>query len=318
MKILVMGAGAIGAFYGAWLQKAGEDVYYCARGDHLRAMNERGLEVRSIDGDFTLEVKASANPKQFAPYDLVLFCVKSYDTIPAARQLEGCLAPGGVLLTLQNGVENEAALCTIFARESVMGGNARVGAEITAPGKLIHTAGRMIEFGELDGSDTPRAHRLAEMFKRAGILGELSHDLLTIRWDKLMGNNGTNTVCTLGRCTLGAALADPDGYETVRRLMIETVVVGRAEGARMSEERADMLLANLKKIPHINEVRPSTLQDYERGKRLEYDAITGAVIRAAQRHGISVPVTETVHALLKLLDAGSQPARSPGSASAAR
>lgn len=312
MKTLVMGAGAIGAFYGAWLQKAGEDVYYCARGVHLAAMKERGLEVHSIEGDFKLAVKASADPREFAPYELVLFCVKSYDTIAAARQLEGCLAPGGILLTLQNGVENEAALCTIFPRESVMGGNARVGAEIAAPGKLVHTAGKMIEFGELNGSDTPRAHRLAEMFRRAGILGELTHDFVTIRWDKLMGNNGTNTVCTLGRCSLGAALSDPDGFETVRRLMIETVIVGRAEGARMSEERAEALLANLKKIPHLDEVRPSTLQDYERGKRLEYDAITGAVIRAARRHGIDVPVTETMHALLKLLDAGIEAARPRG------
>ena len=146
------------------------------------------------------------------------------------------------MLTLQNGVENEALLCEVFPRDQVMGGNARVGAEITAPGKLLHTVGGNAEIGELDGRKTPRALRIAESFRRAGILGELTDDLLTIRWHKLMGNNGTNTVCTLGRCTVGAAIADPEGAALVRQLFIETVWVGSAEGAKLTEEQADMQL----------------------------------------------------------------------------
>ncbi len=304
MKILVMGAGAVGAFFGARLQKAGEEVYFCARGAHLHALKTRGLEVKSIAGDFTLAVKATSDPREFAPYELVLLCVKSQDTIAAARQLQGCLAPGGAVMTIQNGVENEAVLCSIFAREQVMGGNARVGAEIVEPGKLVHTASGIIEFGELDGSETPRALRIAEALRRAAILGRLTNDLLTARWHKLMGNNATNTVCTLGRLTLGAALADPDGFALVRRLMLETIAVGRAEGAKLTNEAADQQLSLLRSYPNIDAVRPSTLQDYERGKRMEYDAITGAVLRAAKRHGIPVPATETIHVLLKLLDAG--------------
>jgi 2-dehydropantoate 2-reductase len=307
MRILVMGAGAIGAFYGARLQKAGEEVYFCARGEHLRALKENGLEVASIDGDFRLHVKATEAPKEFAPYDLILLCAKSQQTITAANQLVGCLAQDGAVMTIQNGVENEAALCGVLPRENVMGGNARVGAELVAPGKVLHTVAGTIEFGELDGRETARANRIAESFRRAGIFGELTHDLITIRWHKLMGNNGTNTVCTLGRCSVGAAMADSDGYQLVRRLFIETAIVGRAEGAKLSEESADILLDQIKRLPNLNAVKPSTLQDYERGKLLEYDAITGAVIRAAKRHAIAVPATETVHALLKLLDAGNSP-----------
>jgi 2-dehydropantoate 2-reductase len=304
MKILVMGAGAIGAFYGAWLQRAGDEVYFCARGEHLRALRGGGLQVKSVTGDFHLAVKASSDPREFAPYDLILFCVKSQDTISAAKQLVGCLAEGGAVLTLQNGVENEALLCEVFPRDQVMGGNARVGAEITAPGNLLHTVGGNVEFGELDGRKTPRAHRIAESFRRAGILGEVTDDLVTIRWHKLMGNNGTNTVCTLGRCTVGAAIADPEGAALVRQLFVETVWVGRAEGAKLTEEQADTQFRLMKKYPNLDSIRPSTLQDFEKGKRLEYDAITGAILRAAKRHGIAVPATETVHALLKLLDAG--------------
>jgi 2-dehydropantoate 2-reductase len=303
MKILIMGAGAVGLFYGARLQQAGEDVYYCARGENLRVLREHGLEVKSFQGDFKLQVKATDNPREFAPYELILFCVKSYDTVATARLLDGCLGVYGAVMTLQNGVENEAALCTVLPRESVMGGNARVGAELTAPGKLLHTASGMIEFGELDGRETPRAQRMAEAFKRAGVLGQFTRDLKSVRWKKLMGNNGTNTVSALARCTLGEMFADPEGDALVHRLITETAIVGRAEGAKISDEDIETLYNVARGFSNASAIKTSTLQDLERGKRLEYDAISGAVMRAARRHGISVPATETVHALLKLLDA---------------
>ena len=129
----------------------------------------------------------------------MLFAVKSYDTEPSAQQLVDCLAPDGIIMTIQNGVENEEILCRYFPRTAVMGGNSRIGADLIAPGVVMHTALGIIEFGELDGSESPRAQRLAEVFKRAGIFGELTTDLKTLRWYKLMGNNGTNTVCALSR-----------------------------------------------------------------------------------------------------------------------
>jgi 2-dehydropantoate 2-reductase len=302
MRILVMGAGAVGAFYGARLQAAGEDVVLCARGENLRALQQTGLEIKSFEGDLKVKVKATDQPREFAPYDLILFAVKSYDTEQAARQLEGCLGRDGILMTIQNGVENEEVLCRFFPRESVMGGNSRVGAEMVAPGKVVHTAIGVIEFGELDGRETPRAQRLAEVFKRARILGELATDLKTIRWYKLMGNNSTNSVSALTRTTLGQMLEDAEGFRLVRTLMLETLAVGRAEGAKVSDDRVDAQLQQIQKALNAYEIKTSTLQDLEKGKRLEYEAISGAVVRAARRHGISVPVTETVYALLKLLD----------------
>ena len=174
MKILVMGAGAVGSYYGAKLQQAGEDVVLCVRGENLRVMRERGLEVQSYKGDFKIAVKATDRPADFAPYDLVLFAVKSYDTEASAKQLVDCLAPDGIIMTIQNGVENEEILCRYFPRSAVMGGNSRVGADLIAPGVVMHTALGIIEFGELDGSESPRALRLAELFKHAGIFGELT------------------------------------------------------------------------------------------------------------------------------------------------
>ena len=302
MKILIMGAGAVGAYYGAQLQRAGEDVFFCARGDNLRAMRENGLEIKSFKGDLKLRVTATGDPKEFAPYDLILFAVKSYDTETAARQLQGCLSNDGVLMTIQNGIENEEVLCRLFPREAVMGGNSRVGAELVAPGKILHTALGEIEFGELDGRITPRAEKIADVLRRAGILGELTSDLQTIRWYKLMGNNSTNSVSALSHTTLAEMIEDPDGFALVRALMLETLAVGRAEGAKVNDERVDAQLGMIRKSLNAAAIKTSTLQDLEKGKPLEYEAISGAVLRAARRHDMQVPATETVYTLLKLLD----------------
>ena len=157
MKILAMGADGIGSYFGAKLKLAGEDVYFADRDEHLHALKADGLTVRGPEGEKTVSISSTDTPAEFAPYDLVLFCVKSYDTVSAARQLKGCLTPDAAIMTLQNGVENEATLCTIFPRAQVMGGDARVSAEIVAPGVLVHGDHGHIEFGELDGSETPHA-----------------------------------------------------------------------------------------------------------------------------------------------------------------
>lgn len=300
MKILVMGAGAVGAYYGARLQRAGEEVVFCARGENLRVLRERGLEIKSFRGDFSLRVIATDSPAAYAPYDLVLFCVKTYDTEGAAHELEGCLAAGATVLTLQNGVENEAVLGRIFGADAVMAGNARVNAEMAAPGKLVHITTGVIQFGPLDGRIGERARRIAAVFERAGILGELTPRIRTLRWEKLLWNAAFNPIAALSQRCVGEVIDDPEALATVRALMGEIVAVARAEGAELGA--ADIERQIDRSFAQLRAVRPSTLQDLERGKRLEYDALTGAVIRAAGRHGIAAPVMETVHALLKLLD----------------
>jgi 2-dehydropantoate 2-reductase len=297
-----MGAGAIGAYFGARLHQAGEDVTFCARGENLRALKDRGLRIESFRGDFDALVRATDDPSEFGPYDLILFCVKVYDTDRAAEAIAECLAPGGAILTLQNGVEAEARLAEFFGADAVMGGNARVGVELVAPGKVLHLSTGVIEFGELHGRETPRARKIAETFQRAGILGELVSDFTTFRWSKLLWNSAFNTVTTLTRRKVGEVLEDSDGMGLVRSLMNETLAVAIAEGARLGPDRIESLLEHSRK--NLRALKTSTLQDFERGKRLEYDALSGAVIRAARRHGMAVPATEAVYTMLKLLDRG--------------
>ncbi|MGA7869303.1 MAG: ketopantoate reductase family protein [Candidatus Binatus sp.] len=300
MKILVMGAGAVGAYFGARLRASGEDVVLCARGENLRAIRAHGLDITSIGGDLRIDVSATDTPRDFAPYDLILLCVKAYDTDAAADAISGCLKPGGAILTLQNGVENEVKLAAIFGREAVMGGNARVGVEMVAPGKIVHLSSGHIDFGELDGRETERARKIADVFRRAGILGELSADIMTARWDKLIWNGAFNTVTTLTRRHVGEVLDDPEGVKLLRTMMQEIVNVARAEGARISDDRVEAYFAHSQK--NLRALKTSTQQDLVRGKALEYEALSGAVVRAARRHNIDVPAVETVYALLRLLD----------------
>ncbi|HKN01462.1 MAG TPA: ketopantoate reductase family protein [Candidatus Binataceae bacterium] len=305
MKILVMGAGAVGSYFGARLRAAGEDVVLCVRGEHLRAVRERGLEVKSIRGDVSVTISATDEPREFAPYDLIIFCVKAYDTDVAAAAIRGSLKPGGAILTLQNGVENEAHLAATFGREAIMGGNARVGVEIVAPGRLVHLSTGHIDFGELDGAESDRAKAIAETFRRAGIMGELSRNIMMLRWDKLVWNGAFNTVATLTRRRVGAILDEPEGLRLVCTLMREIIDVARAEGFAIGYERIDSYLEHSRK--NLRELKTSTQQDFERGKRLEYEALAGAVVRAARRHEIAVPAMEAVYAMLKLLDGGRSP-----------
>jgi 2-dehydropantoate 2-reductase len=301
MKILVMGAGAIGAYYGARLQQAGEDVVYCARGENLRALAERGLDITSIRGDLKLaKVVATDDPREFAPYDLILFCVKVYDTDAAAARIKGCLAPDGAILTLQNGVENEDRLTELFGAAAVMGGNARVGVELAAPGKIVHNTTGTIEFGELDGRITPRADTIADAMRRAGILGELSTNIRASRWDKLMWNAAFNTVTTLTRRTVGEVLDDPEGYALIRNLMEEVRATARAEGIELSGERIAQVLAHSNR--NLRPLRTSTLQDLDRGKPLEVEALIGVVVKIARRDGIKAPFSEAIYALMRLAD----------------
>jgi 2-dehydropantoate 2-reductase len=300
MKILVMGAGAVGAYFGARLQQAGEQVVLCARGDNLRALREHGLAVKSYKGDFAVRVEATDDPRDDGPYELILFCVKSYDTERAARTIDGCLNAGGAILTVQNGVENEVRLCELFGADAVMAGNARIGAEMIAPGQLVHRTGGFIEFGELDGRDTARARKLAEIFQRAGIFGELTMRLGAIRWEKLLWNAAFNSVTALSGRKVGDVLDDAEGEALLRALMTEIVAVAQAEGVPLSEAQVEAQIARSR--ANLREVRPSTLQDSERGKPLEFEALSGAVVRAVRRHGLAAPYMAAIHALMKLLD----------------
>jgi 2-dehydropantoate 2-reductase len=161
VRIGVVGAGGVGGYFGGRLALAGVDTAFLARGAHLAALRERGFELRSVDGTFTVPVAVSDDPSEIGPCDVVLFCVKSYDTENAAAQLEPLLKSDTAVVSFQNGVDNEEKIAARIGPEHVLGGAALIYAHIAEPGVVAATSGlRRIFFGELDGSRSERAERL--------------------------------------------------------------------------------------------------------------------------------------------------------------
>lgn len=301
-RVLVMGTGALGAFYGGRLAQAGVDVVFVARGATLAALRGEGLRIETARGvERVAPVQAVATPAEAGPCSVVLVCVKSYDTDAAGAALRPVVGPDTIVLSLQNGIENEARLAAGLGLPPLLAGLTQIGAELVAPGVVRVDSGGRIVFGEPDGAATPRVARLAALFAAAGIDHRVARRIAVMLWDKLAWNAAFNAVTAVTRRTVGELLADDDGRTLVRAAMLEVVAVARASGVPLAAEKVDAALRH--SADELAMLKTSMLQDRLRGRRLEYDALNGAVLRVAARHGVPVPVHRVLYALLAVIDA---------------
>ena len=297
MRVLVMGTGAMGGYYGGRLALAGNDVVFVARGKNLVTLRQQGLQVRSFDGDFTVpHLRVTSDPKDAGLCEVVLVCVKAYDTPAAGAAMRPAIGPDTIVLSLQNGVESEEILRQILGLPALMGALAQIGAELFAPGVVQHVSGGRIVFGEFDGTRSERACKLEELFDAAGIQQHVSERIAVRLWEKLAWNAAFNALTAIMRCTVGALLTHPDGWTLVRQTMNEVSDVAHSIGVQVDASQIEPTID--RSLRELSAVRTSMMQDVEQRKRLEHDAINGAVIRAAARSGVPVPVNRTLHALL--------------------
>lgn len=303
MKVIVMGAGAVGCFYGGKLARAGHDVTFIARGENLTTLQTVGLTVQSVHGDFRLaQVAATDHPDQVGVCDLLLVCVKSHDTERAAELMRPVLGPHTVVVSLQNGVENEDILASTLGAANVLGGMVYIGAELIAPGSVLHSFSGRLVFGERHGQRTARAEQLEQIFLAADIQAELSTDITTTLWDKLMWNAAFNAVATLTCSTVGEVLANLHTRTLIRETMLEVIAVAQAQGLPLAISRADEHIES-SQSPTMARFPTSMAQDLQQGKRLEYDALNGAVVRFGERFQVPTPLNKTFCTLLAQLDA---------------
>ena len=300
MRIAVIGAGGIGAIYGASLAKAGADVTFVARGAHLAAMRERGLKIEGDRGEMHISpAQATDDPSDIGPVDIVLFCVKLWDVESAGAAIRPIIGPKTAVIPLQNGVDAHERLIPVLGREAVMGGTAFVTGSIVAPGIVRQTGTyQRMTFGELDGTISPRGKRLAELCAQAGFEGVLSPDVLVPLWDKFTMLVPLANVNALTRAPLGKYRADPDTWSLVLGSVHETVAVGRAEGINLAPDAADKAIALIRSMPDHH--MTSMGNDLLRGNRLELPWFAGKVIELGRKHGVPTPVNSFVYAALKL------------------
>ncbi len=303
MRILIAGTGGVGGFFGAQLARAGHDVVFLARGANLQALRAAGITIESVDGDFHLaRITAVDALGGLAPFDLVMVTVKSYATATVARQIAPVVRPDTVVLSLQNGVENETLLASVLDLAPLMGAMTEIGAELTAPGIVRHVAEGVIFFGEMTGHESARARAVAELFTASGVRHRWSRDIPVQLWGKLMWNAAHNAVTAITHTTAGGAATIDATAEVLRAAMHEVVAVARAQGILIDPARVETTVAFSR--DHLGALRTSMLQDLERGRRLEHDAINGAVIRFGDAVGVPTPVNRTLYGLLVALDPG--------------
>lgn len=298
MKIAAIGTGGVNGYFGARLVQAGADVSFLARGRHLAALKEKGLELRSPLGSATLPIKVYERPDEIGPVDAVLFAVKLWDTESAAESIRPLLAKGGVVIPFQNGVESIERLRRFFPKEQVLGGSAYIATRIASPGVIEHI-GQMarLQFGPLVESQRPVAERFLELAKKAGINAEISDDIVRSNWEKFVFLVALSSATAASRQPIGVVLADPDLRRLFEEAMRETWKVGRARGVKLADDFVEKRLAFAETLPY--EMKASMAHDLEAGGKLEAPWLCGAVARMAKECGFEAPVNATVYAALK-------------------
>jgi 2-dehydropantoate 2-reductase len=299
MRIAVVGAGGVGGEFGAALAKAGADVTFIARGAHLAAMKSRGLKVQGGRGETHLvPTRATDNPAEIGPVDIVLFCVKLWDVESAGLAIKPLVGPDTAVIPLQNGIDAAERLIPILGPRAVMGGVAQISASIIAPGLIqqVGTFMRMI-FGELDGRRSQRGEDFLALCQKAGFDVTLSEQIVTDLWMKFILLACNASITALARQPIGKLRDDPD----VRPMMIaafrETIDVGRAKGVALPADALEKILDFVGHAPPA--MKASMALDLDRGNRLELPWLGGKVVELGRNLNVPTPTHSMMYAMLK-------------------
>ncbi len=303
MKIAVMAAGGVGSYLGALLAQNGNDVTFIARGPHLQAIRSNGLVVKSVNGDMTIRpAKATENPAEVGPVDWVIFAVKTYDTVTAAQAIRPMVGPNTTVITFQNGVDAHAQIGEVIGMEHVLVAPTQIVSNISEPGVIEQKTKFRITFvGEVTQTGiTPRVQQIADELKRAGVEATAVPDGLKPLWHKFVFIASTAGLASLARTAPSDLFKLPEARCALHEAMEEVYNVGRALDVDLDSdivERQYQFTLNL-----AAGQKPSMQLDLEQGKRLEIDAMSGAVVRLGAAKSISTPVHQTIYVGLKMMD----------------
>ncbi|MCJ7433085.1 MAG: 2-dehydropantoate 2-reductase [Anaerolineales bacterium] len=302
MKIAIMGSGGVGGYYGGLLALQGHEVTFIARGAHLQAIQEKGLQVKSIHGDFKVSpARAVADPAEVGAVDLALICVKTYDTESVARLILPLVGPQTSVLSLQNGIDAAERIGKIVGMNHVLGGVTQVSSALEAPGVIKQVSQfRRIVLGELDGSVSTRAQSIEKTLKETGITAEITPTIYIALWAKLVFISAASGLGALTRLPMGEYRAVPEARAIIISLMKEVEAVARAQGVALE---ADVVQKSLEFMdnaaPHI---KASMQLDVEAGRKSEIEAIIGVIGRKWRELGVPTPTADFVYAALLPVD----------------
>lgn len=298
MRVAVFGAGAVGAFYGARMSEGGAEVSLIARGSTLAALRDRGLRIVTPERTSEHRLSATDDAAAIGPVDVVLFCVKSYDTEAAAMQLGPLVHDGTAVVSLQNGIDNEERIAAVVGWDHVLGGSAYILGSVREPGVVEASGPRSIVFGEWGGGEpTPRVRAIIEVCERGGVDAVAAADVRVAKWEKFTLLAAFSAMSAATRLGIGEIREAPAAREMLRALMTEVWTVGRAEGLALASDLVDRQHRLL--LSQAPDAAASLRHDLLGGRRMELEALQGAVIRLGRRHGIPTPWMDAAYAILQ-------------------
>ncbi|VAX17280.1 2-dehydropantoate 2-reductase [hydrothermal vent metagenome] len=299
MKFVIVGAGGVGGYYGAMLARGGHEVFFTARGEHLKKIGDDGLEIKSVNGDFGIRAMAGESADSFGLADYALVCVKSYDTASTFDLYKNNVGRDTVILSLQNGVDNEDIISSEFGRKKVMGGVAFIGSRIKEPGVILHTAFGHITIGDPGGGVSERALKLCQIFNGSGVKCHVSDDIKRDLWGKMVWNTGFNAICAILDCSAKEVVSYKGTRQIVKSAMDEWIEVARSSGVNLAPSLADKNIAITLKG---GEVIPSMLHDRRRGKKMEIETFNGKAAKLGAKLGIDTPVNLALAEIIRFFN----------------
>jgi 2-dehydropantoate 2-reductase len=298
-SIAVVGAGAVGGYFGGLLARAGAPVTMIGRPSFVAAVNKNGLLLDTLQFQENVRVQASTELSTAAGAEIILFCVKTPDNAATARPLAPLLAPGALVVSLQNGVDNVEQI-RAAANLEVLPAVVYVAASVPEPGKIKHV-GR----GDLAlGPRSENTERLAVIFTRAGIPCRISDNIAGELWTKLLWNCALNAISALGRVKYGQIAASGDARRVVQSLVEEVFAVATAAGIHLAgvEDTSAAFAGACKIATQMSGALSSTAQDMLRGKRTEIDSLNGYISRRGEELCVPTPVNHALYTMIKLAE----------------
>lgn len=299
MRIAIMGAGAVGGYFGGLLALAGMDVTFIARGEHLRTMQKNGLTLETPKG--TLHVRNArfvAEPTEVGDCDFVLFAVKAYDIEAAAAPLKQLVDTGATIISVLNGVDHQDRIGTVVGADRVLGGLAMVSGVITAPGVIRYTSPMSsLRFGETDGSLSSRAVAFRDACVAAGFSAEVDSDIRAAQWAKFVSLATNAALTCLFRLPVGYIYHDPEFIPMALRGFEEVAAVGRAMGIALPSDIAQRGLALHQSFPKT--MYASMYHDLAKGRPMELDSLSGYIVRQGRELRVPTPIHEIAYLALK-------------------
>jgi len=297
MRVAVFGAGAVGSYLGSRLAAAGSDVHLVARGAHMQALREKGLTLITPDGVSTTSVWATDDPATIGPVDIVLFCVKSYDTESAVEQLPPLVGPETAVISIQNGIENEAKIAAAIGAEHVLGAATYILAAIESPG-VVRSGSARIVIGELhEGQPSERVQAIVDRFRAGGVDATATRDVRLAKWDKYVLLVAFSAVTAATQLTVGDIRGSVAASGMLRAIMTEAWSVGRALGVPLADDLVDRAHALV--LAQDDDEGTSLRHDLLTGHRMELDALQGTLRRLGRQTGIPTPWTDAAFAILE-------------------